>query len=29
MVVTLAQAGKRVGITANSHKVIRNILDEI
>lgn len=29
MAVTLANAGRRIGITANSHKVIRNILDEI
>ena len=28
MICTLAQSGKKVGITANSHKVIRNILDE-
>lgn len=27
MIVELARAGKRVGITANSHKVIRNLLD--
>jgi predicted RecB family nuclease len=29
MICTLAQAGKRIGITANSHSVIRNILDEV
>ena len=29
MICTLAQAGKSVGITANSHKVIRNALDEV
>lgn len=29
MIVTLAQSGKRIGITANSHKVIRNILDDV
>lgn len=28
MIVALAQAGKRVGVTAVSHKVIRNLLDE-
>jgi hypothetical protein len=28
MICTLAQSKKRVGITANSHKVIRNLLDE-
>jgi hypothetical protein len=28
MICTLAQSEKRIGITANSHKVIRNILDE-
>jgi predicted RecB family nuclease len=28
MIVALARAGKRVGITANSHKVITNLLDE-
>jgi AAA domain/RNase_H superfamily len=28
MVSTLANAGAKVGITANSHKVIRNLLDE-
>jgi predicted RecB family nuclease len=28
MICKLAQSGKRIGITANSHKVIRNILDE-
>jgi RNase_H superfamily/AAA domain len=27
MACTLARSGKRVGITANSHKVIRNLLD--
>ncbi len=29
MIVDLVQAGKRVGITANSHKVIGNLLDEV
>src|SRR6185312_11613544 len=29
MICTLTQDGKTVGITANSHKVIRNILDEV
>src|ERR1700676_534410 len=29
MICALAQAGKSVGITANSHKVIRNLLDEV
>jgi uncharacterized protein len=29
MICTLAKAGKSVGITANSHKVIRNVLDEV
>jgi len=29
MICTLVQAGKKVGITANSHKVIRNLLDEV
>jgi predicted RecB family nuclease len=29
MICTLAQSGKKIGITANSHKVIRNILDEV
>jgi predicted RecB family nuclease len=29
MICTLAQSGKKTGITANSHKVIRNILDEV
>jgi predicted RecB family nuclease len=29
MICTLAQAGKSIGITANSHKVIRNVLDEV
>jgi uncharacterized protein len=28
MIVTLAQEGQRVGVTAVSHKVIRNLLDE-
>ena len=28
MIVALLRAGKRVGITANSHKVITNLLDE-
>jgi hypothetical protein len=28
MISTLARSGKRMGITANSHKVIRNLLDE-
>jgi len=29
MICTLAQSGKKIGITANSHRVIRNILDEV
>jgi predicted RecB family nuclease len=29
MICTLAEVGKRVGITANSHKVIRNLLDDV
>jgi uncharacterized protein len=29
MICTLAQSGKKIGITANSHKVIRNILDKV
>jgi hypothetical protein len=29
MICTLVQLGKRIGITANSHKAIRNILDEV
>ena len=29
MICTLAQNGKTVGVTANSHKVIRNVLDQI
>src|SRR5262249_34137219 len=29
MICTLTQAGKCIGITANSHKVIRNALDEV
>ena len=29
MICALAKIGKKVGITANSHKVIRNILDEV
>ena len=29
MICALVRAGKRVGITANSHKVIRNLLDEV
>jgi uncharacterized protein len=29
MICSLVAAGKKVGITANSHKVIRNILDEV
>src|SRR5262249_30236323 len=29
MIYTLAQSGKKIGITANSHKVNRNILDEV
>ena len=29
MICTLAQDGKTVGVTANSHKVIRNVLDQI
>jgi hypothetical protein len=29
MICTLAQDGKTVGVTANSHRVIRNVLDQI
>ena len=29
MICSLVKAGKRVGITATSHKVIRNLLDEV
>lgn len=29
MIVALAGLGKRVGVTANSHQVIRNLLDEV
>jgi predicted RecB family nuclease len=29
MIQTLAKAGKKSGITANSHKVIRNLLDKV
>jgi predicted RecB family nuclease len=29
MICMLAHAGKSIGITANSHKVIRNVLDEV
>lgn len=29
MICALVRAGKRVGITANSHKVVRNLLDEV
>jgi uncharacterized protein len=29
MIVDLVRAGKRVGVTANSHKVIGNLLDEV
>jgi superfamily I DNA and/or RNA helicase len=29
MIVDLIQAGKRIGVTAISHKVIRNLLDEV
>jgi uncharacterized protein len=29
MICALVRAGKRVGITANSHRVIRNLLDEV
>jgi predicted RecB family nuclease len=29
MICELVRAGKRIGITANSHKVIRNLLDEV
>jgi uncharacterized protein len=29
MICTLVQAGKTVGVTANSHTVIRNLLDEV
>ena len=29
MICALAKSGKKIGITANSHKVIRNVLDEV
>jgi uncharacterized protein len=29
MICALVQAGKKVGVTANSHKVIRNLLDQV
>ncbi|WP_456650999.1 TM0106 family RecB-like putative nuclease [Bradyrhizobium sp. LM2.3] len=29
MICALAKEGKKVGITANSHKVVRNLLDEV
>lgn len=29
MICTLVKAGKKVGVTANSHKVIRNLLDAV
>ena len=29
MICTLTQDGKTVGVTANSHKVIRNVLDQV
>ena len=29
MILAIANAGLRVGVTANSHKVIRNLLDEV
>jgi predicted RecB family nuclease len=29
MIQTLAKAGKKAGITANSHKVIRNLIDKV
>jgi predicted RecB family nuclease len=29
MICTLAQSGKKIAITANSHKVIRNMVDEV
>jgi hypothetical protein len=29
MICALARDGKRIGVTANSHKVIRNLLDEV
>jgi uncharacterized protein len=29
MICTLVKAGKKVGVTANSHKVIRNLLDKV
>ena len=29
MIVDLVRAGRRVGVTAGSHKVIRNLLDEV
>jgi superfamily I DNA and/or RNA helicase len=29
MICSLVQAGKKIGVTANSHEVIRNLLDEV
>jgi hypothetical protein len=29
MICALTRSGKRIGIAANSHKVIRNLLDEV
>src|SRR5580704_10407381 len=29
MITAMVKAGLRVGVTANSHKVIRNLLDEV
>jgi hypothetical protein len=29
MICALAKQGKAIGVTANSHKVIRNLLDEV
>jgi hypothetical protein len=29
MICTLTQTGKNIGVTSNSHKVIRNVLDEV
>src|SRR5262245_38701264 len=29
MICTLVQSGKQVGVTANSHMVIRNLLDKV
>ena len=29
MICTLVEQGKKIGITANSHKVIRNLIDKV